>query len=254
MRSKRLFKSSTDHATRDAIVQAAERLFARQGIEDTTMRQITAEAKVNLALINYHFGSKIALAYSVFDRLADDICSSRAQELSELEAAAGGVVAVEDIVRAFLRPYVEGDERHARLLIRLIQLHRFSPSDMTREISRRRFDPVARRFVTLMQRALPHLTRREVYWRFHLMLGAVLAAVSDTGPQNRLARLSNGLADASRRKELIEQVTRFVIAALGPTAPRATQAATRKKNGKHPARSPASGVAVRSVRTRHMGA
>lgn len=226
-------KSAADLATRDVILQAAERLFARSGIEDTTMRQITTEAKVNLASVNYHFGSKLALAHAVFDRLGVDVCNSRERELSALEKAANGApVAIDDIVRAFLRPYVEGDERRAKLLIRLIQLHRFSPSDLTREISRRRFDPVARRFVSLIERALPNLSRREAYWRFHLMIGAVLAAVSDTGPQNRLARLSHGLADASRRKELIEQVTIFVLAGLGASANWNVRRAKRSTNGR----------------------
>ena len=47
--------------TKDRILDAAERLFAHKGIEATSLRNITAEAGVNLAAVNYHFQSKEAL-------------------------------------------------------------------------------------------------------------------------------------------------------------------------------------------------
>ncbi|WP_459904115.1 TetR/AcrR family transcriptional regulator, partial [Desulfosarcina cetonica] len=47
--------------SRERILEAAERLFALNGFECTTIAQLTCEAKVNLASVNYHFGSKRAL-------------------------------------------------------------------------------------------------------------------------------------------------------------------------------------------------
>jgi AcrR family transcriptional regulator len=45
-------------ATRDKIIKAASHAFARHGYEGAGIRAIVAEADVNQAAINYHFGSK----------------------------------------------------------------------------------------------------------------------------------------------------------------------------------------------------
>ena len=44
--------------TKQKILDAAEQLIAEQGYAATSLRQIIAEAGVNLASIHYHFGSK----------------------------------------------------------------------------------------------------------------------------------------------------------------------------------------------------
>ena len=55
----------SDH-TRNAILAAAERLYADRGFGDVTLRDIVAEANVNLAAVNYHFGSKDELIAELF--------------------------------------------------------------------------------------------------------------------------------------------------------------------------------------------
>ena len=52
--------------TRTAILAAAERLYADRGFGDVTLRDIVAEANVNLAAVNYHFGSKDELIAELF--------------------------------------------------------------------------------------------------------------------------------------------------------------------------------------------
>src|SRR5690606_4921878 len=54
--------------TVDRILDAAEELFAERGFSETSLRMITSKAKVNLAAVNYHFGSKNALIHAVFAR------------------------------------------------------------------------------------------------------------------------------------------------------------------------------------------
>lgn len=222
MRSKQAFESDDEeNKTRKAILRATERLFATRGIEATTMREITAEAGTNLAAVNYHFGSKLELAYAVFDRLASEVSASRQAELDKIEREAGGKpAAVEAIVRAFIRPYVEGEESRRRLMVRLIQQHRLEPSAMTRRISAEHFDPLAARVTAMLRQALPQLPSGDVFWRYHLMVGAVMAAASDVDPDNRLARISDGAADSARRDELIEQTVAFIVSAMhgGPMA------------------------------------
>lgn len=222
MRSKQAFESSDEESeTRKAILRSAERLFAIRGIEATTMREITADAGTNLAAINYHFGSKQELAYALFDRLAAEVCAARHAELDRIERDAGGEpVSVEAIIRTLIRPYVEGEEGRRLLMVRLIQQHRLEPTDVTRRVSAAHFDPLAARVTKMLRDALPQLPARDVFWRYHLMVGAVMASASDVAPGNRLSRISNGAADSARRGELIEQTVAFLVNAMqGGPAP-----------------------------------
>jgi hypothetical protein len=62
-------------STRAIILGAAERLYADRGFADVTLRDIVAAADVNLAAVNYHFGSKdeLILRRSLPDRSEVDL-------------------------------------------------------------------------------------------------------------------------------------------------------------------------------------
>jgi len=87
------------HETRTRILDAAEELFMQHGFEATSMRQLTAKAGVNLAAVNYHFGSKDALIEAVFRRRLDPMNAARIAELEKLEGPSP-----EAIIRAFIGP------------------------------------------------------------------------------------------------------------------------------------------------------
>src|SRR4051812_45237275 len=92
------------HETRTRILEAAEELFMQHGFEATSMRVLTARAGVNLAAVNYHFGSKHALIEAVFRRKLDPMNANRVAELDRLEKeAAGRALSTEAIIRAFVR-------------------------------------------------------------------------------------------------------------------------------------------------------
>src|SRR5207302_965939 len=74
------------HETRTRILDAAEELFMQHGFEGTSMRLLTGKAGVNLAAVNYHFGSKHALVEAVFRRRLDPMNTARIAELEKLEA------------------------------------------------------------------------------------------------------------------------------------------------------------------------
>src|SRR5918911_3680849 len=93
------------HETRTRILDAAEELFMQHGFEATSMRQLTAKAGVNLAAVNYHFGSKDALIEAVFRRRLDPMNAARIAELEKLEAdSVARSPSPEAIIRAFLVP------------------------------------------------------------------------------------------------------------------------------------------------------
>jgi len=90
-------------STRQRILDTAERLFADQGFHATTLRQITREAGVNLAAVNYHHGSKDALILAVFQRRLDELNSDRLARLDRV-LGQGDPPRLEDVLEAFIYP------------------------------------------------------------------------------------------------------------------------------------------------------
>ena len=95
--------------TKTKILNAAEKLFGMNGFDGTSLRDITAEAQVNLAAVNYHFQSKESLIDAIIERRIGPINRSRIEMLD----AAGPSPSVEKIVEAFLAPLVMVEVRAA---------------------------------------------------------------------------------------------------------------------------------------------
>ena len=91
-------------ATKAAVFNAAERLFALHGFQNVSVRDITAEAGVNLASVNYHFGSKDALLFEIFRRRTSELNRERARMLHEAGARHGGKPPVREILEAYFAP------------------------------------------------------------------------------------------------------------------------------------------------------
>src|SRR5215216_2639424 len=110
------------HETRTRILDAAEELFMLHGFGGTSMRLLTSKAGVNLAAVNYHFGSKDALIEAVFRRRLDPMNAARIAALDALEAG-GREHEVEAIIRAFISPglaMMEDTKSGGRNFIRLL--------------------------------------------------------------------------------------------------------------------------------------
>src|ERR1700744_6558775 len=94
----------THAATKAAVFNAAERLFALHGFQNVSVRDITAEAGVNLASVNYHFGSKDALLFEIFPRRTSELNRERARMLHEASDRADAKPAGREILRALFEP------------------------------------------------------------------------------------------------------------------------------------------------------
>src|SRR6478752_3282958 len=95
--------ASADTKTR--ILDVAEGLFMEHGFKATSLRQLTSAAGVNLAAVNYHFGSKEELFQSVLTRRLDPMNQERIELLERLEReAAGRPMSVEKILSSMLIP------------------------------------------------------------------------------------------------------------------------------------------------------
>ncbi len=157
--------------TKDRIAHTAARLFADNGYAATSLRQVIAEAGVNLAAVHYHFGSKEDLLDHLVGRLADPINRGRIAMLDRLEAeAAGAPLTVEQILNAFLAPAVEIGSRHPEAIKLMGRLY---AEGMIPSLVERHFKPTGKRFVAALRRALPDLPDQEFFLRVDFMIGAM---------------------------------------------------------------------------------
>jgi len=170
------------HETRTRILDAAEELFMLHGFEGTSMRQLTAKAGVNLAAVNYHFGSKDALIEAVFRRRLDPMNAARIAALDALESGTRPL-APEAIIRAFIGEslrMVEDAKGGGRNFIRLLGRTYTEPAKPIRSLIGQLYAPVMARFKGALEQALPQMPRDELVWRIHFMFGTLSYTLAAT--------------------------------------------------------------------------
>jgi len=157
--------------TKQKILDTAERLFGEHGYDATSLRQIIAEAGVNLAAIHYHFGSKQELLDELILRKAGPVNEQRIVRLERVMAEAGSCpLAVEKVLEAFMEPMSLVAEQNPQFVRVMGRLH---AEGLGPAVAERLFQPVIVRFRAAMQRALPDLPEPEFLWRVHFMIGAM---------------------------------------------------------------------------------
>lgn len=218
--------NSAPPTTRDRILNTAERLFAEAGISATSLRTITAAAGVNLAAVNYHFGSKDALVEAVYRRHLEPLNRARLDQLEAMEQSAGGApLEVEVIVRAFVEPLVEqartGDS--GAVLTRLLAQSLHEAAGYVERFYARENDAVLQRYRDAMQRAIPELSPDEICWRLNFMLGTLHNAFLDAGLLKLLATGPGAPSAPTSPEVTLAQLIPFLVAGL--TAPGQQQAA-----------------------------
>src|SRR4051794_38249855 len=161
-------------ATKAAVFNAAERLFALHGFQNVSVRDITAEAHVNLASVNYHFGSKDALLFEIFRRRTSELNRERARMLHEANARHDGKPPVRDILEAYFAPPLRwaAPDNDRRISVQFIIRARSEGTADMREVLRNDVSHLER-FSNALIAARPDLPREEVYWRLHFCLGMV---------------------------------------------------------------------------------
>lgn len=161
-------------ATKAAVFNAAERLFALHGFQNVSVRDITAEAAVNLASVNYHFGSKDALLFEIFRRRTSELNRERARMLHEAADRHGGKPPVREILEAYFAPPLRwaSPDNDRRISVQFIIRARSEGTEQMREAIQSDVSHLER-FANALLAARPDLPREEVYWRLHFCLGMV---------------------------------------------------------------------------------
>ena len=201
------------HETRTRILDAAEELFMQHGFEGTSMRHLTSRAGVNLAAVNYHFGSKQALIEAVFRRRLDPMNLERIAELERLESANN--LSPEAIIRAFLLPslrLVEDAKGGGRNFIRLLGRTYSEPAKEIRALIGQMYAPAMERYKKALERALPQMPADELVWRMHFMFGTLAYTLAATDTVQLIAGCKP--EDRYDARLLEERLTAFLSAGL----------------------------------------
>lgn len=201
---------------KQAILLAAEKLFAQQGYHAVSLRQIAEEAAVPLALVGYYYGPKHELFHAIFAHWNSTI-EERLQALAEARAGATRnrlSAIIEAFIGPVLRMRASAEGEYYALLVARELYHATSETD---RVMRAYFDPLAHAFIDALHELAPGATRGQVAWGYQFALGALLHHLSD-GRVERLSLGQNTAGDPAAAGLLARFIAGGLRAALVPTA------------------------------------
>lgn len=193
------------------ILDVSEELFSIHGYPGVTIKDVAEKIGVHSALILYYFGGKQALFDAVWQRRIHEAAIARTKALDEYEAKVGDNPTVEGALEAYYGSayddFIDGGEGMLNFG-RLFALINNAPGYGTEKMQLS-FDPVVRRLIDLLQKALPGVDRRDVFWGFQFTSGAYAQSMARTG---RIDRLSNGLCSSDDLHAVRERMSVFMAA------------------------------------------
>ncbi len=197
--------------TKIRILDVAERLFAEHGADKATLRKISSVAGVNLAAVNYHFGSKAELINALLSRIMGPVVEAQLALLNQVECNADNAQPLlEDVIRTFLMPIfsiARGNPNIRDLFDNLSKAY----GDITRFRMRVRsmLERVHYRYVEIFTRILPELPRDRILYRYTLLWAATNDIVDNRIRENLQITFAEdlGLSDP-----FLEEMVRFMAA------------------------------------------
>ncbi len=208
----------TSADTKTRILDAAEQLFMEHGFEATSLRSLTSAANVNLAAVNYHFGSKEELFQTVLTRRLDPMNQERIDLLARVEREAGGKpVTCEAILSAMLVPALRlarDEERGGKNFLRLVGRAYADPAPFIRHFLSAQYAEMIGRYKEAFGRALPHLPKQELTWRLHFVMGALSYTLAGTDALKLFSQMTATDKDRDNDELLIQRLAPFLVAGL----------------------------------------
>lgn len=202
--------------TKTRIAHATEMLFLQRGYEGTSLRAITTEANVNLAAVNYHFGSKEELFSMLLTERLDPLNNERAQRLDALKAKGfHRDYSVEQIIATLFLPALSlahDSEKGGPDFLRFIGRAYADPSPFVRGLLHDRYAPINLKFKHAFGEALPELNEHDLSTRLSFILDAVSSTLANEDVRKVIGGIqSNAEADDTN---LLAYLAPFLGAAL----------------------------------------
>lgn len=201
-------------STKDKILDSAEQFFADKGFTGTSLREITSQAEVNLAAVNYHFGSKKELIKAVMSRYMNELAPKLESSL-KLICNDDAPPNLEQVFTAFVDPLLSLNEFKHNGTSNFLQLLGRGYTDsqgFLRWFLTTQYPNVISHFIKAVQMAYPELTAEEMFWRLHFTMGTVVFTMSSTDALIDIA--SNDFGKKIDIAGVIQQVIPYVAAGV----------------------------------------
>ncbi len=213
---KSVVLDATSADTKTRILDAAESLFMEHGFEATSLRSLTSAASVNLAAVNYHFGTKEELFQAVLTRRLDPMNQERIDLLARLERDAGGkAMSCEKILFAMLIPALRlarDEKRGGKNFLRLLGRAYADPAPFIRHFLSAQYAEMIGQYKEAFLKALPQLSRHELTWRLHFVMGALSYTLAGTDAVKLFAQMT--AAEKYDDELLLQRLAPFLVAGL----------------------------------------
>jgi AcrR family transcriptional regulator len=198
--------------TLEQILDAAEFLFSKHGLYGVTLRDVALEVGVHTSLMHYYFEDKLALFKAVFARRASITSDRRMKALAQYEKDAAGKPTVKGALHVFLDTdfdlYIEGGEGWRNYAAFCAQL---ANTPEGAGLFDEYFDPVVLRLIEILRRALPDVSKKDIFWGYHFVTGSLMHSLARSG---RIDRLSGGLCKSNDFAAVKARMADFMAAGL----------------------------------------
>lgn len=201
--------------TVERILDAAEQLFAERGFAETSLRLITSKANVNLAAVNYHFGSKKSLIQAVFSRFLDPYCACLENELDRRYGKSGTKADLEELLYLLVDQALAIKPRNGNDLstfMRLLGLAFSESQGHLKKYLEEAYGRVFRRYMELVAMAAPAIPPLELFWRAHFMIG--VAAFSMSGIKALKAMADNDFGVHTSTEQVLRLMVPFMASGM----------------------------------------
>lgn len=206
--------------TKTKILNAAELLFADKGFTGTSLREITSIAEVNLAAVNYHFGSKKELIKALMKRYLDELSPSLVASL-EAVISEPKQPTLEEVFTLFVEPLLSLNKLRENGTSNFLQLlgHSYTDSQgFLRWYITSNYPGIISNFTAAVQKAYPELSSEEIFWRLHFTMGTAVFTMSSTEALIDIA--SNDFDLQLNVADVIKRIIPYVAAGVGAPIPR----------------------------------
>jgi len=208
--SKPRTKAEQRAETLERILDAAEYLFSKHGLNGVTLRDVAQRVGVHTSLMHYYFVDKRRLFEAVFARRAGTTSSRRLDALDRYEREAGDNPTVEGALRAFLDTdldlYISGGEGWRNFAAFAAQVSNSTEGAAMMDLH---FDPVVLKLIGILRKTLPGCSDADIFWGYDFVTGALMHALGRTG---RIDRLSGGICKSEDFEAVKERLASFMAA------------------------------------------